>query len=59
MKCERCQRTLTEAETNECPEVPVCADCMAYLEQQFGPLTDDLTDAALDEAFQDALDKED
>ena len=55
--CQLCNAPVEEPDQPEGAEL--CNACAKYLSERFGEFTDDLTDAALDTAFQDAMDKED
>ena len=55
--CVLCREPVEDEDQPEGAEV--CNECARYLDARFGPLVNDLTDAALDSAFHDALDKDD
>lgn len=57
MNCALCREPVEDHEQPEGAEL--CHSCAAYLDARFGPVVDDLSDAALDIAFQDAMDKDD
>lgn len=56
-RCQLCNEPVEEPDQPEGAEL--CNSCAAYLDAKFGPVVDDLTDAALDDAFYAALDKDD